>query len=160
MSISTIILLVLTAIFFIWSLIKDKKKSIDSLKLAKKLFQNTFIEILSLMGLVALFLSWVPTSVIKNLLGNSNEFLSVIFGASIGTITIIPAFVAFPLAGSLFNSGANLVAVAAFISTLTMVGFATMPLEIKYFGKKFTFIRNAVSIFAAIFIALGMGVIL
>jgi len=160
MSISTIILLIVTALFFIWSLIKDKKKSIESLKVAKKLFFNTFVEILSLMALVALFLSWVPASVIKGLLGNSNEFLSILFGAGIGTITIIPAFVAFPLAGSLFKSGANLVAVAAFISTLTMVGFATMPIEIKYFGKKFTFTRNAVSIVAAILIALGMGVIL
>lgn len=157
---STIILLIVTAIFFIWSLIKDKEKSIESLRLAKKLFQSTFIEVFALMALVALFLSWIPDSVIKNLLGNSNEILSVLFGAGIGTITIIPAFVAFPLAGSLLKSGANLIAIAAFLSTLTMVGFATMPIEIRYFGKKFTFVRNAVSIVAAVFIALGMGVIL
>lgn len=157
---STIILLVVTAVFFIWSLIKDKKKSKESLVMAKKLFQSTFIEVFALMALVALFLSWVPSSVIKNLLGNSNETLSVLFGAGIGTITIMPAFVAFPLAGSLFKSGASLVAIAAFISTLTMVGFATMPIEIRYFGKKFTFARNLVSILAALVIALGMGVIL
>lgn len=157
---STIILLVVTVIFFIWSLIKDKKKSIESLKIAKKLFLSMFAEVFALLALIALFLSWVPDTVIKKLLGNSNEFISVLFGTGIGTITIIPAFVAFPLAGSLFNSGASLIAIAAFISTLTMVGFVTMPIEIRYFGKKFTFTRNAVSIVAAVLIALGMGVVL
>ncbi|KYH35055.1 putative permease [Clostridium tepidiprofundi DSM 19306] len=157
---STIILLIVTAIFFIWSIVKDKQKTVESLNLAKKLFQSTFVEVFALMALVALFLSWVPSSIIKNLLGNPNQLLSILFGAGIGTITIIPAFVAFPLAGSLLKSGANLVATAAFISTLTMVGFATLPIEIKYFGKKFAFARNALSIALAIIIALGMGVVL
>lgn len=157
---STIILLVVTAIFFILSLIKNKQKTVESLNLAKKLFQSTFVEVFALMALVALFLSWVPNSIIKSLLGNSNQLLSILFAAGIGAITIIPAFVALPLAGSLLKSGANLVATAAFISTLTMVGFATMPIEIKYFGKKFTLVRNALSITLAVAIALGMGVIL
>ncbi len=61
--------------------------------------------------------------------------MSGLYGAMIGTITIIPAFIAFPLADSLVESGANLVAVAAFITTLTMVGFTTLPIEIEHFGK-------------------------
>lgn len=142
------------------SYFKNKGKSKKVFSLSVKLFRNTFSEVFFIMALVALFLSWVPESFIKSLLGNPNEVLSVIFGAGIGTITIIPAFVAFPLSGSLLKSGANLVAVAAFLTTLTMVGFATMPIEIKYFGRKFTFIRNGVSILAAVLIALAMGVIL
>lgn len=157
---STILLIVVALGAMLISTLKDKKKSKEVLKLSFKLFKSTFSEVFFLMALVALFLAWIPQSVIKTLLGNSNEFLSIVFGASIGTITIIPAFVAFPLAGSLLKSGSNLVAVAAFLTTLTMVGFATMPIEIKYFGKKFTFIRNGISIIAAVLIALGMGVIL
>lgn len=142
------------------SYFKNKGKTKKVLNLSAKLLKNTFSEVFFIMALVALFLSWVPESFIKTLLGNPNEALSVLFGAGIGTITIIPAFVAFPLSGSLLKSGANLIAVAAFLTTLTMVGFATMPIEIKYFGKKFTLIRNGVSTLAAILIALTMGVIL
>ena len=157
---STIILIALSVGAFIWSFMKDKRKSKEVFRLASKLFKSTFGEVFFLMALVALFLSWVPSSLIKSLLGNPKEILSILFGAGIGTITIIPAFVAFPLAGSLLKGGSSLVAIAAFITTLTMVGFATMPIEIKYFGKKFTFIRNGISIIAAILIALGMGVLL
>lgn len=32
--------------------------------------------------------------------------------------------------------------IGAFISTLMMVGIVTAPVEIKYFGKKLTFLRN------------------
>jgi len=157
---STIILIAVSVLALIWSFVKDKDKSKEVLNLASKLFKSTFSEVFFLMALVALFLAWVPQSMIKNILGNPNEIFSILYGAVIGTITIIPAFVAFPLAGSLLKSGSNLVAISAFITTLTMVGFATMPIEIKYFGKKFTFIRNGISVIAAVLIALGMGVFL
>ncbi|RKD31925.1 permease [Thermohalobacter berrensis] len=157
---TTIILILIAVISLLWSFIKDKAKTKKTLKISTKLFKNTFSEVFFIMALVALFLAWIPQSVIKTLLGSSNEIFSILLGAAIGTITIIPAFVAFPLAGSLLKSGSNLVAIAAFLTTLTMVGFATMPIEIKYFGKKFTLIRNGISIIAAILIAFGMGVIL
>ena len=41
-----------------------------------------------------------------------------------------------------------------------MVGIVTFPLEIKAFGKKFTFIRNGLSFVFAIIISLIMGVII
>ncbi len=156
----TIVLIAITILAFTIAFVKDKSKTKKSMEVAKKMFQNTFLEVLTIMALVALFLSWIPASVIKNMLGNANEMLSIVLGVAIGTITIIPAFVAFPLAGSLLESGAHLRAIAAFITTLTMVGFATMPIEIKYFGRKFTFVRNGISILAALLIALGMGLIL
>jgi uncharacterized membrane protein YraQ (UPF0718 family) len=72
----------------------------------------------------------------------------------------MPAFIAFPLSKSLYLSGAHLVAIAAFLTTLTMVGLATFSIEAKHFGKKFTLARNGVSFAAALLIALGMGVFL
>ena len=55
---------------------------------------------------------------------------------------------------------AGLVQIAVFISTLMMVRFITAPLEIRYFGKKVTFLRNALAYlfsFVATFI-IGMMV--
>ncbi|NLX74993.1 MAG: permease, partial [Synergistaceae bacterium] len=46
----------------------------------------------------------------------------------------------------------------AFLTTLTMVGIVTFPLEKKEFGTKFTAIRNGFSFIFAIIIALIMGV--
>ncbi|WP_129409108.1 permease [Marinitoga lauensis] len=157
---NTVILIAIAVLFLTWSIFKSKEKTKESLVLSKNLLVKTFVEIIGVMALVGLVLAILPPELIKQLLGNSNEFLSTVYGAVIGALTIIPAFIAFPLSKSLYQSGANLTAIAAFITTLTMVGFATMPIEIKYFGKKFTLHRLWISFVAAILIASGMAVIL
>jgi uncharacterized membrane protein YraQ (UPF0718 family) len=48
----------------------------------------------------------------------------------------------------------------AFLTTLTMVGVVTFPLEKQEFGLKFTATRNLVSFVFAIIIAIFMGVIM
>ncbi len=156
----TISLLILTIGGLLWSLYKDREKTIASLNIAKSRLSDIGGDILGILALVALFLAIIPENFIESILGGSSALLSTLYGSITGTITIIPAFVAFPLAASLVQKGAYLVAVAAFITTLTMVGFATAPIEIEHFGKKFTLIRNILSFIIAILIAIGMMVIL
>ena len=72
----------------------------------------------------------------------------------------IPSLIAFPLAASLLKGGASITAAAAFITTLTMIGTVTLPLEIKELGKKVALLRNGISFIMAIIIALIMGVML
>jgi len=93
-------------------------------------------------------------------MGSSQTFLSTVIGAIVGSITLIPAFVAFPLIGSLVDVGASIVPAVAFLTTLTMVGIVTFPFEKKEFGTKFALTRNVLSFIFAIIIALGMGIIL
>jgi uncharacterized membrane protein YraQ (UPF0718 family) len=157
---STVILLVLAAGGLAWSFFKDKKKTGQILKGAFNSFAKTGIEILGILSLVGLLLAWVPESTIRQLLGSGSQLLSGIFGAALGSVIIIPAFVAFPLAASLYSRGAYLLTIAAFITTLTMVGIATMPIEIRHFGKKFTFYRNLMSFMMALIIAAGMVIFL
>lgn len=61
--------------------------------------------------------------------------MSTVVSALVGSITLIPAFVAFPLVGSLVDVGASIVPAVAFLTTLTMVGIVTFPLEKKEFGQ-------------------------
>ena len=160
MNISTILLIALTVIALVVSFVKDRKRTISSMLSAKGRLFETMTQIFGILSLIGLILAIVPESFIKSVLGSESIALSTLYGAIIGTITIIPAFIAFPLSSSLVKGGAHLIAIAAFITTLTMVGFATMPIEIKHFGKKFTFTRNLLSFVLAIFVALGMGIIL
>ena len=157
---TTIILIVLAAGFLLFSIIKSKEKTKESVTIARKLLFNTFIDVAGIMALVGLVLALLPPSLIKQLLGGPSRFISTVYGALIGTITIMPAFIAFPLSKSLYESGAYLVTIAAFLTTLTMVGVATFPIEVRHFGRKFTLVRNGVSFLMALFIAFGMGVLL
>lgn len=157
---TTILLIFGATGFLAWSFKKDVPKTKNTLKSAFFMMKEMLIDIIGIMAIIGWFLAIIPESSIKALLGNTNELISTLWGAAIGTITIIPAFIAFPLSKSLYVSGANLTAIAAFITTLTMVGFATFPIEKKYFKTKFSIVRNISAFFMAIIIAILMGVIL
>jgi hypothetical protein len=78
----------------------------------------------------------------------------------IGSITLIPGFIAFPLASALLKNGAGFMQIAVFISTLMMVGIVTLPLEIKTFGKKAALTRNFLAYVFSFGVALVIGVVL
>ncbi|WP_461206142.1 permease [Clostridium sp. DL1XJH146] len=158
MDIFTIGLWVVTGILFVFFMIKDKDKTLSSMKMSKGMMKSMVGEIIGILFLIGLILTFVPPESIKNVLGESNLVLSTIAAAFVGSITLIPAFLAFPLVGSLVNVGASIVPAVAFLTTLTMVGFVTFPLEKREFGLKFAFYRNLFSFIFAIIIAISMGV--
>ena len=151
---------VIAIILIIISIIKDKKKTFASMKKSKSMMGKMMGEIIAIIFLIGLVLTLIPPESIKNVLGSSNTFISTIVSALVGSITLIPAFVAFPLVGSFVDIGASIVPAVAFLTTLTMVGIVTFPLEKKEFGLKFALTRNLMSFAFAIIIALVMGFIL
>ncbi|KPU28023.1 permease [Caloranaerobacter sp. TR13] len=160
MDLFTILLWIITIVLFIIFLGKDKKKTINSVKMAKKLMKNMIGEIIAVLFLIGLILTFIPPHIIKDFMGTSKVISSTIVSALIGSITLIPAFVAFPLVGSLVDRGASIIPIASFLTTLTMVGIVTFPLEKKNFGTKFAVIRNTLSFIFALFISFLMGVLI
>lgn len=157
---TTFILIGLALVALLLSFRKDKTKTLTSIKAAKNMMKGMVSDIIGILLLIGLLLSLLPASLIESTIGAQSGILAVFVSALVGTITLIPAFVAFPLIGSLKASGAGVMTLTAFLTTLTMVGFVTMPLEIKSFGKKFAIVRNSLSFVFAILIALVMGVVL
>lgn len=157
---TTVILFGVTIAALIVSLYKDKVKTLDTIKSAKGMMGSMLSDIIGVLLLIGLILSLVPPEKIESLIGSGSGFLATIGAAVVGTITLIPAFVAFPLIGSLKANGAGIITLTAFLTTLTMVGFVTFPLESKTFGKSFAIKRNVLSFIFALLIALGVGVIL
>ncbi len=154
-----IALYLLAGIALIYSFRRDRQKTKRALQSAKNSFLNMLPMMLGIIGLIGVILVLIPQEVIGGLFGGTNP-LGMLLISIVGAVTLIPAFIAFPFASSLMKAGASTAAVALFITTLLMVGVITLPLEIKFFGKKFTLWRNALSFLLAIVIALLMGVIL
>ncbi len=150
------ITLVLTGI----ALVKNKEKTFQSMKKSKGMMSNMLGSIVSIILLIGFVLTLIPPATIEQVLGSSNQVVASIVAAIVGSITLIPAFVAFPLVGSLVDAGASIVPGVAFLTTLTMVGVVTFPLEKQEFGTKFALTRNGISFVFALIIAIGMGVIL
>lgn len=160
MDIFTLAIWIVTIIFVIFSFVKDKQKTKKSLKMALKMGKAMVLSIFSIIFLIGLILAIIPPSNIATFIEGQNPLIATIGSAILGTITLIPAFIAFPLVGTLVDANVNIVAAVAFLTTLTMVGIVTFPLEKKEFGIKFTITRNVLSFIFAILIALSMGVIL
>jgi len=80
-------------------------------------------------------------------------------GLIIGSITMMPGFIAYPLAGILVSRGVNYMVVAAFITTLMLVGVATYPVEKEYFGIKATVWRNIAGFIISAIIAVATGIL-
>lgn len=160
MDIFTAIFWIVTIIWFVVSIVRDRKKTLNAVKMSGGMMKGMASEIIAILFLIGLIMTFIPPDTIKSFMGGSNVLLSTIIFALIGCITLIPAFVAFPLVGSLMDAGANIVPTVAFLTTLTMVGIVTFPLEKKEFGMKFTILRNSLSFIFAIAIALIMGVLI
>ena len=80
--------------------------------------------------------------------------MGVIIASIIGSVTVMPGPIAYPLCGILLEKGVSYSVIAAFSSSLMLVGFLTFPVEKSYFGKKFTILRNVFSLIIAIILAL------
>ncbi len=141
------------------SLIKRKAQTKVSFIKAKAMISSMISKIILVLLLVGFILALIPQQSIEELLGKG-DLLSTISAALIGTVTIIPAFVAFPLVGSILDGGASIVVAVSFLTTLTMVGIATFPIEVSEFGIKFAVVRNVLSFIFAIIVALVMGVLI
>lgn len=152
-----IIFYALTIVLITISYFKDKSKTKQALKKAWKSFENILPQMLGILTSVGIIIAFLNPEVISNIIGSSSGWLGVILAAAVGSITLIPGFVAFPTAAILLQNGAGYMQLGAFISTLMMVGVMTMPVEIKFFGKKSTFLRNALAFSFSFIVAFVIG---
>ena len=156
----TIILYVLVLGLLLFSFSKNRQKTKMALNKAWKSFEYILPQFLSILIIIGILLAIVNPETISGLIGRQSGWLGIVLASLIGSITLIPGFVAFPLAAALLRNGAGLTQLAVFISTLMMVGIVTMPVEIKYFGKKATILRNALAFIFSYVVAIVMGVAL
>lgn len=147
-------------VWLAFSFFKDRNKTVTALRKAWKSFENILPSVLAVLLLIGIILSFLDTETISRLLGAESGLLGMVIAAAVGCITLIPGFVAFPLAASLLAAGAGYAQIAIFISTLMMVGLATLPLESKYFGRRTALKRNGLSLLAAIATSCMIGVLM
>lgn len=148
-----------TIILLIISLVKDKDKSKEALRKAWKSFENMLPQLLSVLFIIGLTLAIIDPAMISKILGGESGLLGALIGGVLGSLTLIPSFVAFPLASVLLENGAGIMQISAFISTLMMVGLVTLPLESKTFGVKASLVRNGLAFVLSFVVAALMGVL-
>ncbi len=160
MSTNAIIYITVCAVLLIVSFIFNRQKTFMGLKRGWNMFKNILVPFLNILILVSIALYLVPPSIISRYLGPESGPLGMGIAAIVGSITLIPGFISYPIAKGLITQGASYMVVATFMTTLMMVGVVTLPLEIKYFGRRVAITRNLLNFVAAIIIGLVVGVVL
>lgn len=155
-----LILILATILCLVISLAVDREKTYLGCQRGIGLFLDIMPTLLLVLALVSVFIYLIPEETMTALLGAKSGPFGVLIAALIGSIALIPPFVSFPLAQIFLARGIPYTTVAVFITTLMMVGFLTLPLEFRFFGKKAALMRNGLSFLGAIVIGLLMGLFL
>ena len=153
----TVGLYVLAGVLLIVSARQDRQKTGVALRKAWKSFESILPLILAIIMLIGIGLAVLSPAAISGLMGRHSGWPGVILAALIGSVTLIPGFVTFPLAAALLKNGAGYFQIIVFISTSVMVGVVTIPIEIRYFGRKVTYWRNFLALIFSFAIAGLMG---
>jgi len=138
--------------------IADRRKTWAGMQKGMRMFLNILPTFLTVLVLIAIFLYLIPESAIRDYLGAEGGLRGIAIGSGIGSIALMPGFVAYPLAAILIKEGASVTTVAAFITTLMMVGVVTLPIEFRFMGVKASLLRNFLSLIGAVIVALLMGI--
>ncbi|MGM0433006.1 MAG: permease [Spirochaetota bacterium] len=142
------------AVLFIASAVTDWNKTKRALRKGVKALERIFPQLLVVLVIVSITLALFDADFISKYIGDESGIFGMIGSAVVGSVTLIPGFVAFPAAGELLKNGAGVLQIAVFVSALMMVGVVTLPMEISYFGKRTAITRN---VFAFIFTFIAGG---
>jgi len=138
----------------------DRQKTFLGIKKGiKKIIKNAPVFI-NMIILVSISLYFFSDELILRYLGETNIVQSILLALGIGSITFMPGFVVFPLAGLLLEKGVSYVVLAAFTTSMMMVGVLTFQIEKEYFGTKLTIIRNLMGLLMAIIVSGVIGILL
>ena len=139
------------------SFLVSREKTLKALRITYKRFVKILPAFLTMLVLVSIVLFLVPEELISTYLGSNNRYVGVLIGALLGSITLMPGFIAYPLCGILLKKGVAYMVLSAFSTTMMMVGVLTYPVEKAYLGAKVTLIRNLISFLIALVVALATG---
>jgi len=150
---------IIAGIALLVSLAADRRKTRAAVLRGLKMFLGIIPMLLGVLAAVSLVLTAVTPAMLERILSGTG-LLPFFSALTIGSIALIPGFIAYPLAALLRQNGASVPVLAAFITSLMMVGILTLPLEARYFGWRAALLRNGLALCGAILVAVGMSWVL
>lgn len=146
-------------LLLILSFVKNREKTKTALLKAWKAFENILPQFIAILFIAGILLAFLTPDTISRFIGRKSGWWGVVGAALVGSVTLIPGFLAFPMAALLLKNGGGAMQIGAFVSTLMMVGVITLPVEIKYLGKKVALLRNLMAFIFSFLVAIVIGLV-
>lgn len=153
----TFILYGAAAVLLFLSWRRSREKTAAALRKAWKSCLGVLPLFLGILLCMGLLLAFVDESVIRQTVGRESGLLGLALSGLIGSVTLIPAFAAYPAAAELLRVTGAYAQITMLITSLMMVGVATLPMEIRFFGVKAAVWRNALGLVYSFALALFLG---
>ena len=130
-----------------------------ALKKTWEQFSSALYIIFVVFGIIAILSNFITTEVYTSFF-SKNIFSDSIIGAVLGSISFGNPIGSYVLGGELLKNGVDIVAVTSFLLAWVTVGVAQFPVEAHFLGKRFALVRNTVSFFATIILAILINLVL
>jgi len=141
-------------IIAIWLVLlaKDRKRGIEALKIGCRTVFSMLPLILIIIGAIGLFSVYVNPNDIASSFGDQSGWRGLVVVTIVSSFLQIPSIIIFPIAATIYHSGASAGVVATFACASTMASIFTMPLEMKFLGRRLPPIRIALIVVISIII--------
>lgn len=153
MDVGDIYLIIALFLLFI-SFVKSKEKTREVIKV----FYKTSLTVLPVLFMIFILMGIISVLVSKETiahwLGSGSGILGILIGELVGAFALVQPAAVFPFSGMLLSKGASYATIYAFVSSAILIGISTLPAELKFFGKKFTIVRNLLTFVVIFFLAL------
>ncbi len=114
---------VITIFAVVVSLAADRGKTVKAFHVAGRKMLKIAPAFITMTIAVSIALYLVPDETISRYLGHENKTIGLCIAYAVGSISLMPGFIAFPLCGMLLEKGVLYMILSGFSTTLMMVGF-------------------------------------
>ena len=143
MLIATVVMFVIAGVLSFFAYSREPALLLSGLKGASVLLLQILPLLLAAFVVAGLAQVLLPKEFIGKWLGQASGMRGILIGAAAGAITPGGPFVAFPIVVTIWQAGAGIGTVVAFITGWSLWAVTRLPLEIGLIGPKVTLIRLA-----------------
>ena len=155
------IFLIIVVAMYVLSIYKNIQKTDAA---ALYVFNNVFdivVILVGISGIMALVEVVIPAGFFAHAFDSlSKLILTAIGGTILGSITAGPPILSYPIAKAMLDEGIVLGTIGAFISAWSLIDPISLPVEIRFLGKKFAFWRFFMSFIVASIVGVTMSILL
>lgn len=145
-----IVIWTLSGLLLFVSFIKNRDKTLKALKIAWTSFSRIALIFVLVLAGYALLITYISPELIQQTIGADSKLSGIVISLALGSLSVMPGFVAFPLCSALYTQGIPYYILAAFSVSLMNVGVVTFPMEQKYLGTKVALVRNFLGLLVSI----------
>lgn len=155
------VFLIFVVVLYIYSIYRNTEKTEAAALYVYNHIFDIIVILIGISGLLALFETLIPSGFFAGAFDNTYKLvLTAIGGTILGSITSGPPLLSYPIAKAMLDEGIMLGAIAGFISAWSLLDPISLPIEIRFLGKKFALWRFLMSFVIASITGVVMALVL